>query len=266
AQFDARVNELLYTGPDAYMRTPGMAAAEREGRVHQAIEEERAKLGQGLSERARRTWELRTGAKSQDIRRRTAGYVHQQRAVAREAAARLQEQEGLKVVANVWSDPEALELHKASMVTAARAAEDVPEAQALRASQVAAKVEATAIGAAIQAGELEWAEERLKTAGDQLPPQVLEPLRRTVETAKADRAANAKAADILLGAVDERTGWVNEARAWEEVDRADPKERDALRQRVAQRLQEASRARSAEVGSVYSRAFTGYLNGGVRGI
>lgn len=266
AELERVVNERLYTGEGALMLTAGRAAAEREPKVLEEIEALRAKLGDGLQGDARRTWDLRTGGKIQDIRRRTAGYVHQQLGVAREAAARLHEQQGLVTVAHLRNDPVALVTHTVAMESAAAAAEDVPEARALRVASLRAKINATVIQADIQAKDWDRALQRLTEAGDALPPAARAQLQRTVADGLADRAAESKATEILAGSIDERTGWVDEARALRALDAAPPEEREELRQRVVQRLQEAQRARGAEVEAVYSRALTGYLQQGSRGI
>ena len=266
AELDRVVNERLYTGEGALMLQAGRAAAEREPKVLEEIEALRTKLGDGLQGDARRTWDLRTGGKVQDIRRRTTGYVHQQLGVAREAAARLHEQQGLATVANVWSDAQALETQIVAMESAAAAAEDVPEARALRVAGVRAKANAMAIQAAVGAKDYDWAKERLDMVGDALPPAARAQLRRTVDEGLADRAAEAKATEILAGSIDERTGWVDDSKALRALDEVPAGEREELRQRVFQRLQESTRAQQAEIEVVYSRAFSGYLQQGSRGI
>ena len=266
AELDRVVNERLYTGEGALMLTAGRAAAEREPKVLEEIEALRAKLGDGLQGDARRTWDLRTGGKLQDIRRRTTGYVHQQLGVAREAAARLHEQQGLATVANVWSDAQALETQIVAMESAAAAAEDVPEARAARVSRVRAAANVAAIQSAIGAKDYDWAEQRLAQMGDALPPVPRAQLRQVIATAKEDRAADATTSEIIAGSVNDQTGWVDEARALRALDEAPAEQREKLRPRVIQRLQEAKRIQASEIEAVYDRAFTGYLQQGSRGI
>lgn len=265
AELERVVNERLYTGKGALMLTAGRAAAEREPKVLEEIEALQTKLGDGLTGEAARAWNLRTGGKLQDIRRRTTGYVHQQLGVAREAAARLHEQQGLVTVANVWSDSQALETQIVAMESAAAAAEDVPEARALRVAGVRAKANAMAIQAAVGAMNWDWAQQRLELVGDALPPAARVQLQATVKTGLADRAAESKAAEIIASARKEGTGFVDQAKLADGLRGLSGEELKRTRDALANLAEAESQREKAVKSDHFERALAGVNSpGGIR--
>lgn len=266
AQLSSTFNQEFFTAPDALMKKVGDDALPRGQRALEVLEARAAELGQGLVDpEAQRVFGLRARGLLEDARRREAGHVDQQIQVARTAKARLAESEGLVAIANGYEDPQGLELQLARIETAMSTAANTPEDAARLAADTRRKGNMVALEAAVAAGKLEWAEARLAVVGDSLGADA-EKVQRVVTAAKASRAAEQAAGGIVDGSRDKRTGWVDEGRAWAQVDAAPEKEREELRKRVAQRIAEARATERDAIGGVYDKTFTGYLRGGMAGV
>lgn len=255
AQLTDTVTTELHDKQNGYLWKRGRQAFEESASVLERLEKRRVELAKGLgNDDQRRIFEGAARNTLQRVRQTIERHAGEQMRVAEQDALEVRRRSALGAI---YADPSLTDTQgyevELKMGELGQGEDEIAKWRA--------QATATAIKALLERGDVEGARGRLEAGRAMLGADAVR-LQKDIDSIGKARGAEARALSIVSGARSRETGWVDPDVALAAIDLLPEAERDEVRERVEHRVRLAEGEKNREIGEVYRRVFSTYLDKG----
>lgn len=252
-------------GTQGFFSSTGVSASEKSAGSLEALEKARQKIAEGLNERQKQGFMLRSAAALEDSRRQVEGHVAKQFQVAQVATASALQEETLRAIAAGAVDDMGALKQEMQVDELVRKLAPSAEAGAAAASEFHSKAATVRIARSLADGDIDKAEEQFNSMKESLGVRAAE-IQGHIARAKKGRdrdraeAANERSVKALAQAatVD---GYLDESKFLDQLKEIPEERRDDMRTLMEKTLRVDEQRKKADIGRWENQALAARLDG-----